>query len=142
MGAPKGSKNALGNKGGGRKPAYVEEEVKKILVDFFMKGMTIKEAKNIADRIVLLKTALTTGLEKGNRKTRTKISGKDLYLYKLLAGKDKYLLNLVNKLVGDKLLVGEDQENKFTSFSDAIKKITSGYTPPQSTIPEKPSTKE
>lgn len=50
MGAPKGSKNALGNKGGGRKSAYQERADAEWLAEAFFKEHTEEELLDLAEK--------------------------------------------------------------------------------------------
>lgn len=116
--APKGNKRGGGKKGrSGRKSVYVEMSAAKKVKELFENGMSMEEAIALKEKIESLADALSN-----NKKSNKTISAFDLYAYKVLMAKDKYLLNIVNKVVGDKILVGEDEDNKFTSILDVVKR--------------------
>ena len=87
MGAPEGNKNAVGNKGGGRKSAYQEKANAELLHEMFFTPQDREE----------IQAKLKTG----------KYSLKDLFVSKGYAGNERVLLALFNKNFPDDLLAAE-----------------------------------
>lgn len=81
MGAPEGSKNALGNKGGGRKSAYQERADAIMLEKMFLEEMSKEEVQQ----------KLASG----------KYSLKEVFVSKAFAGNERMLLAMFNKLFPD-----------------------------------------
>lgn len=86
MGAPKGSKNALGNKGGGRKPLYIEAQVEERIREAFEDGFDIAKIKEIQELM---------------KKGKGKINYCDLVLARAIKS-DKMLSDILKKIVADK----------------------------------------
>ena len=84
MAAPKGNKNAVGGKGGGRPSAIKELQDAYWHIDLWEKGMDFEK----------LERKMKTG------KIR---SGKDVFAYKCLIGNDKMLKVLADKVLPDKI---------------------------------------
>ena len=83
MAAPKGNKNALGNKGGGRKSAYQEmADAERLYRNFFEP----KSLKKLAKRI-----------EKGT------YSPEDMWIMKMLQGNTRLLEATINKIWSEKI---------------------------------------
>lgn len=92
MPAPKGSKNALGNKGGGRKSRYEEREAATIVKSIFA-GEYKPKISWKAFETAVKSDKLAYGM-----------SGWDVVAWKIYTGKsDKIIANLVDKLVPDKI---------------------------------------
>ncbi len=81
MAAPKGNKNAVGNRGGGRKSAYQEMADAKSLRDMFFSEFSIDEARE----------KVKSG----------KHSLKDAFVLKGFAGSERVLLAIFNKVFPD-----------------------------------------
>lgn len=105
MAAPFGNKNAVGNKGGGRKGALIEMNNAQILHDMFF---TDKGKEEI---IAKLKTG--------------KYSLKDVFIQKGFAGNERVLLTLFNKNFPDGALkVDVTTQGEKINASDEIKALT------------------
>ncbi len=78
MAAPKGNKNALGNKGGGRKSAYQERFEAQLLYDLFTTPVNMRALeKKISSR---------------------KYTLRDIIIYKVMTGNDRLLAAMFNKI--------------------------------------------
>lgn len=100
MGAKKGNKNSIGNKGGGRKSAYEELAIAERIVEAFTKGIDKKK--------------LTAALKSD------KVNLTDYSLVRALKS-DAVLMGLLKKLLPDKI---EDNGKKEVDFSrEAYKRI-------------------
>lgn len=97
MGAPKGSKNAKGNKGGGRKSAYQEMADATFLWNAFIEKHTKEEVMEML---------------------KGKYSIKDVWIAKAYGGNEKFIQQIVNKLFADK------QNVSFDVDKESIKELT------------------
>ncbi len=82
MGAAEGNKNAEGNKGGGRKSAYEENEMAERLAEAFFKGVSLKKLNK-------------------NAENEKKVKLFELIIFKAIKS-EKVLLTLFKKLYPDK----------------------------------------
>jgi len=82
VGAPKGSKNALGNKGGGRKSAYDEMADAQVLTDIWEGKFTKKELEDL----------VRSG----------KYGAKHIFAAKCMSGDERMLSKLLDKLFANK----------------------------------------
>lgn len=98
MGAPKGSKNALGNKGGGRKSAYEELQDAKDTQAMFFNNISQEE----------LERKIASGV----------FSVRDRYLLTAMEGDTKILESLSKKVLPDKVDLKGD-----LTISDFLKNL-------------------
>jgi hypothetical protein len=104
MGAPKGSKNALGNKGGGRASAFEE----------LQNAVWHHDKWEVDSDVPALQAKLKTG----------KYSVRDVFLAKALQGNERVLSIFANKLLPDLV--------DMTSKGEKLNQIlTVNYLPPQ-----------
>lgn len=82
MGAPRGNKNAVGNKGGGRKSAYEEQRAAQKVISAFINGVDVEELQNL--------------------KKQKKVKLIDYTLLRALKS-DRVLTELLKKVLPDKL---------------------------------------
>ena len=83
MAAPKGNKNAIGNKGGGRKSAYEEMAVAEVLNDIFFREFNLDQ----------LKARIDSG----------SYSVIDLFILKGLKGDVRIMTSVFNRIFPDKI---------------------------------------
>jgi hypothetical protein len=115
MAAPEGNKNAVGNKGGGRKSAYQENADASMLREMFLNPMSRDEVQ----------AKLKSG----------KYSLKDLFVSKGYAGNERVLLALFHKYFPDDLLTNRQTDEREEGVTpDAVKSVDDVMTLIQDTI--------
>lgn len=101
-----GNKNAVGNKGGGRKSAYQERASAEYLIRHFF-NLSKKEFDALFKRV----------------ESKRNYSVFDMMIYKALMGDTKIINNLSNKLYPDKIETSTPNDNKEAEVLDAIKQL-------------------
>lgn len=96
MGALIGNKNAVGNKGGGRKSFYQEMADAKRLHEIFFTPRSLEE--------------LSKRIEEG------KFSPEDKFIQRLMQGNTRLLENAVNKIWSDKLDINDNAKERLVDF--------------------------
>lgn len=112
MGAPKGSKNALGNKGGRRGSAYEEAGRAKMLVDTWWEGIDMKELQEFKDEFFVKGE---NGKMSINMKSKKKMKLWQLYLLKTISNSKGTELNkMFDRLFPEKVNLGGGLNNTYT----------------------------